>query len=87
MQGSFTAFLLCSQMDPVKDTILFIDPGFPVQRSQTKILGIKSASFDISGFMGMLYGIFPASDYCYFNITVGDAGGETKKSLQFYVQL
>lgn len=47
MQGSFTAFLLCSQIDPVKDTILFIDPGFPVQRSQTKMLGIKSESFDI----------------------------------------
>lgn len=49
--------------------------------------GEKSASFDISGFMGMLYAIFPASDYCYFHITVGDAAGETKKSLQFYVQL
>lgn len=47
MQGSFTLFLLCSQLSPGKDTILFIDPGFPVQRSQTHILGIKSASFDI----------------------------------------
>ena len=52
MQGSFTAFLLCSQIDPVKDTILFIDPGFPVQRSQTKILGIKSESFDIYEYRG-----------------------------------
>lgn len=47
MQGSFTTFLLCSQLDKRRDTILFIDPGFPVQRSQTNILGIKSASFDI----------------------------------------
>lgn len=47
MQGSFTAFLLCSQLDPQKDTILFIDPGFPVQRSQVRILGIRSESFDI----------------------------------------
>lgn len=52
MQGSFTAFLLCSQLDPVKDTILFIDPGFPVQRSQTRILGIKSESFDIYDYRG-----------------------------------
>ena len=52
MQGSFTAFLLCSQLDPVKDTILFIDPGFPVQRSQTRILGIKSKSFDIYDYRG-----------------------------------
>lgn len=47
MQGSFTAFLMCSQLDPARDTILFIDPGFPVQRSQVRILGIPSESFDI----------------------------------------
>ena len=52
MQGSFTAFLLCSQLDPAKDTILFIDPGFPVQRTQTRILGIPSDSFDIYDFRG-----------------------------------
>ena len=40
MQGSFTAFLLCSQLVPGKDTILFIDPGFPVQRKQVQILDI-----------------------------------------------
>lgn len=47
MQGSFSSFILCSHLDPSKDTVLFIDPGFPVQRSQTKILGIRSVSFDI----------------------------------------
>ncbi|WP_295939389.1 pyridoxal phosphate-dependent aminotransferase [uncultured Alistipes sp.] len=47
MQGSFTTFLLCSQLTPGKDTILFIDPGFPVQRNQVQILGIPNASFDI----------------------------------------
>ena len=47
MQGSFTTFLLCSQLDPAKRKILFIDPGFPVQRSQVRILGIPSESFDI----------------------------------------
>lgn len=47
MQGSFTLFQLCSQLDPKRNTILFIDPGFPVQRSQTRILGIPSVSFDI----------------------------------------
>ena len=30
MQGSFTTFLLCSQLDPQRRKILFIDPGFPV---------------------------------------------------------
>lgn len=47
MQGSFSLFMLCSQLDPQKDTILFIDPGFPVQRSQTTLLNIRSESFDI----------------------------------------
>ena len=52
MQGSFSAFLLCSQLDPQKDTILFIDPGFPVQRSQAKILGVRALSFDIYDYRG-----------------------------------
>lgn len=47
MQGGFCLFQICSQYDPKKDTILFIDPGFPVQRQQVRILGIKSESFDI----------------------------------------
>lgn len=47
MQGSFTLFQLFSQADPQKNTILFIDPGFPVQRQQVHILGIPSESFDI----------------------------------------
>lgn len=52
MQGSFSAFLLCSQMDPSKDTVLFIDPGFPVQKNQTAMLGIRSESFDIYQWRG-----------------------------------
>ncbi len=47
MQGSFSTFILCSQLDPAKDTVLFIDPGFPVQRNQTRLLNIRSISFDI----------------------------------------
>ena len=47
MQGSFSTFLLCAHLEPQKDTILFIDPGFPVQRTQARILGLKSDSFDI----------------------------------------
>ena len=52
MQGSFTTFLLCSQLDPQRRKILFIDPGFPVQRSQVHILGIPSESFDIYDYRG-----------------------------------
>ena len=52
MQGSFTTFLMCSQLDPVRRKILFIDPGFPVQRSQARILNIPNDSFDIYDFRG-----------------------------------
>ena len=48
--GGFCLFQICSQCDPKKDTILFIDPGFPVQRQQVRILGIKHESFDIYDF-------------------------------------
>lgn len=47
MQASFTLMQLCSQLDAKKDTILFLDPGFPVQRRQASILGFRSISFDI----------------------------------------
>lgn len=52
MQGSFASFLLCANLHTDKNTVLFIDPGFPVQRTQTKILGIPSESFDIYDFRG-----------------------------------
>ncbi len=31
MQGTFSAMLVACNTDPAKDTLLFIDPGFPVQ--------------------------------------------------------
>ncbi len=52
MQGSFSTFILCSQLDPEKDTVLFIDPGFPVQRNQTNLLNMRSISFDIYEYRG-----------------------------------
>lgn len=47
MQATFTLFLLLSQLDRKRDTILFLDPGFPAQHHQCKILGIKDKSLDI----------------------------------------
>ena len=52
MQGSFSIFLLCAHLTREKDTILFIDPGFPVQRTQAHILNIRSESFDIYDYRG-----------------------------------
>ena len=52
MQGSFNLILECSQLDENKDTILFINPGFPPQMLQAKILGAKQACFDIYNYRG-----------------------------------
>lgn len=52
MQGSFTVMLVLSQRDPKKDTMLFINPGFPAQANQAKILGMKTESFDIYDYRG-----------------------------------
>ena len=52
MEGSFASFLLANQCDPHKNTILFIDPGFPVQKQQASVLGYKCLSFDIYDFRG-----------------------------------
>ncbi len=50
MQGAYASMMLCTQLDPKKDTILFIDPGFSVQKTQTKVIGIKSVAFDLYHF-------------------------------------
>ena len=52
MQGSFTSFLTACQCDAQRDTILFIDPGFPVQKQQAAVLGCKYESFDVYDFRG-----------------------------------
>ena len=50
MQGTFASFLTCSQCDKQKDTILFIDPGFPVQKQQLVVMGQKYETFDVYEF-------------------------------------
>ncbi|MBD5196912.1 MAG: pyridoxal phosphate-dependent aminotransferase [Bacteroidales bacterium] len=52
MQGSFTLMLLLAQRIPGKDTMLFLNPGFPAQRNQAKVLGIKDEAFDIYSYRG-----------------------------------
>ena len=56
MQGTFAAFLTCSQADRRKDTVLFIDPGFPVQKMQLQVLGVKYETFDVYDYRGLRLG-------------------------------
>ena len=45
--ASFGSFIACTQRIPGKDKVLFIDPGFPIQKSQLHVLGIGWREFDI----------------------------------------
>ena len=47
MQGGMAAFLLTNRCVAQKDTVLFIDPGFPVQKQQLRVLGMKYETFDV----------------------------------------
>ena len=52
MQGTFASFLTCSQASHEKDTVLFIDPGFPVQKMQLQVQGVKYETFDVYDYRG-----------------------------------
>ena len=52
MQGTFASFLTCSQADHRKDTVLFIDPGFPVQKMQLQEQGVKYETIDVNDYRG-----------------------------------
>ena len=50
--ASFGSFIACTQRIPGKNKILFIDPGFPIQKSQLRILGVEWKLFDIHDYRG-----------------------------------
>ena len=50
--ASFGSFIACTQRVPGKNKILFIDPGFPIQKSQLRILGVEWRFFDIHDYRG-----------------------------------
>lgn len=52
MQGTYAAFMATANAVEGKDTTLFIDPGFPVQKQQMMVLGQKHETFDVFNFRG-----------------------------------
>lgn len=52
MQGGYAVFLANANLDPKKDTALFIDPGFPVQKQQYIVMNEKFTSFDVYKYRG-----------------------------------
>ena len=52
MMGGMVSFLVANRNDHTKEGTLFIDPGFPVQKQQVKMLGHDFQSFDIYAYRG-----------------------------------
>lgn len=52
VSGSFSSFIACTQRIPGKDKVLFIDPGFPIQKSQLRVQGVEWKEFDIYSYRG-----------------------------------
>ncbi len=52
MMGAMVSFLVANRNDRTKEGTLFIDPGFPIQKQQVKMLGHDYNSFDIYNYRG-----------------------------------
>lgn len=50
--GSFGSFIACTQRIPGENKVLFIDPGFPIQKSQLRVIGTEWVEFDIHDYRG-----------------------------------
>ncbi len=52
VSGSFCSFAVCSQLSETRNKILYIDPGFPIQKLQLRVLGVEHRSFEIFNYRG-----------------------------------
>ncbi len=52
VMGGMVSFLVANRNDRTKEGTLFIDPGFPVQKQQVKMLGHDYHSFDVYNYRG-----------------------------------
>ena len=50
--GSYGSFIACTQRIAGKNKVLFIDPGFPIQKSQLRVIGVEWREFDIYKYRG-----------------------------------
>ena len=50
--GSYGSFIAATQCTPGKNKVLFIDPGFPIQKSQLRLIGAEWEEFDIYNHRG-----------------------------------
>lgn len=55
MQGCYNLLLESVQANPEKDTVVYLNPGFPSHYGQAKVLGVKSRMFDLYDFRGKAF--------------------------------
>lgn len=52
MMGSMITFMVAAKREASRQGVLFIDPGFPVQKKQAEVIGLPIFSFDIYNYRG-----------------------------------
>lgn len=52
MQGCYMAMMVTTRRQKGKNRILFIDPGFPVNKKQAKTIGVPISQFDVYNYRG-----------------------------------
>ena len=52
INGSYAAFMVAGRAREGKDTVLFLDPGFPVHKQQARMVGLPTRSFDVYNYRG-----------------------------------
>lgn len=52
MQGAMASFMVAGRRKGTDHKVLFIDPGFPVQKKQVEVLHLESIRFDIYDYRG-----------------------------------
>lgn len=70
MQGGFLSQAIAGRFDKKRKTILYIDPGFSVNKCQTRFLGLKTDSLDFYGTRGA-----KLIDRIAERLAKGDVGG------------
>jgi aspartate/methionine/tyrosine aminotransferase len=52
MQACYATLMVTCRRDKKRDTLLFLDPGFPVQKQQMQVMGLQYESFDVYDYRG-----------------------------------
>ncbi len=52
INGAYLSFMVGGRRNSGKDTVLFLDPGFPVHKQLVKMLGLKQDSIDVYNYRG-----------------------------------